>query len=309
MRNRLLFVQLGIIAFCLFAVTELVGNFPYPSPLIKPLLPPKLRWPGPEVAAWVESQNFDPGFLEFFYRDPERVVPPGQNLVSPADGVLLDNIFEDGVSYFIVALSFWDVHVVRTPVAGVVKNITSEGYSVFRDSSEVKDQVYLKGKAGPVQQIVTLDTDYGEVRVRLITSYWASRLKVWVHEGDRLKKVSASAAFCSAARSSPNSREMCRFLYLSDSASLAVKPSSSTGEIPMMRLLWRNGRLSWPLLIAVGYLTLSFLILDFVWRRFVMPFDTLLIYAALGDAAVAIILVSMCLHFRRFTTRRNRRSS
>jgi phosphatidylserine decarboxylase len=36
--------------------------------------------------------------------------------------------------------------------------------------------------------VLTLDTDYGEVKVRLITSYWASRLKVWVHEGDHLTK-------------------------------------------------------------------------------------------------------------------------
>jgi phosphatidylserine decarboxylase len=47
---------------------------------------------------------------------------------------------------------------------------------------------YLKGKDGPVQQIVTLNTDYGEIKVRLITSYWASRLKVRVHEGQRLEK-------------------------------------------------------------------------------------------------------------------------
>jgi phosphatidylserine decarboxylase len=188
MQKRVLVLQAGIITLCLIALIELVVRFPLPSPLIEPFLPPQLRWPAAEVAAWVEAQNYDPGFLEYFYRDPKRTVPPGQNLVSPADGVLRDVVFKDAVTYFIVALSFWDVHVVRTPVAGVVKNITSEGFAFYRDSSEVKDQVYLKGKAGPVQQVLTLDTDYGEVRVRLITSYWASRLKVWVHEGDRLSK-------------------------------------------------------------------------------------------------------------------------
>lgn len=65
----------------------------------------------------------------------------------------------------------------------------------------------------------------------------------------------------------------------------------------MMRLFWLEGRLSWLFVICVGYLTLSFLIVDFVWRRFVMPFETLLIYAVIGDAAVAIILVGICLHF------------
>jgi phosphatidylserine decarboxylase len=188
MRNPLLAAQLAIVAFCVFAVGELAVSFPYPSPLIRFSLPPKLRWPAAEIAGWVEAQSFDPGFSEFFYRDPERKVPPGENLVAPADGLLRDVVFENGITYLIVALSFWDVHVVRTPVAGVVKDISFEGNTFFRYSSEAKEQVFLKGKAGPVQQVLTLDTDYGEVKLRLITSYWASRLKVWVQEGDRLTK-------------------------------------------------------------------------------------------------------------------------
>lgn len=66
----------------------------------------------------------------------------------------------------------------------------------------------------------------------------------------------------------------------------------------MRRLFWAEDRLSWPFVIAVGLLTLSFLILDFVWRTFVMPFETLLIYAAIGNAAVAIIFVGTCLYLR-----------
>ena len=185
---RILAIQLGIIVSCTIAIAQLIMYFPYPSPLIKPILPPRFRWPTEQVAGWVEAQNYDPSFLEFFARDPERDIPPGQNLVSPADGVVIDIPREGGMTYFTVGLSFWDVHVVRTPVAGVVIDVAEEGLTFFRDRSEVKDLVFLKGKDAPVQQIVTLDTDYGRVRVRLITSYWASRLKVWVHKGDRLEK-------------------------------------------------------------------------------------------------------------------------
>ena len=188
MQTRTSIVQLGIIALCLIALTQLGMYFPFPSPLIQPLLPPKLRWPTEQVKAWVEAQNYDPSFLDFFARDPERIIPAGHNLVSPADGVVVAIPKENGTTYFTVGLSFWDVHVVRAPVAGVVTDVAQEGLTLFRDSSEVKDQVYLRGKDAPVQQIVTLDTDYGEIRVRLITSYWASRLKVWVHKGDRLEK-------------------------------------------------------------------------------------------------------------------------
>ena len=111
--------------------------------------------------------------------------------VSPADGVIKDIITRDGIAYFIVGLSFWDVHVVRTPVAGVVKSIEQEGFTFFRNSSETEKEVYLQGKTGPVQQIVTLATDYGEVKVRLITSYWASRLKVWISRRRPAAKGSA----------------------------------------------------------------------------------------------------------------------
>jgi phosphatidylserine decarboxylase len=84
-------------------------------------------------------------------------------------------------------LSFWDVHVVRAPVAGVVKNIEREGLTIYRES-ETENQAYLDGKDGPVQEIVTIASDHGDIKVRLITSYFASRLKVSVHVGDRLKK-------------------------------------------------------------------------------------------------------------------------
>jgi phosphatidylserine decarboxylase len=188
MAKRTLIIQICILTFCLFAAAETVAHFPFPSPLIKPLLPPKLRWPADEVAAWVESGNVDSGFLAFFMRDPDRTIPSGRNLVSPSDGVIKDIVVQDGITYFVVGLSYWDVHVVRTPVAGVVKNIEQEGLSFYRHESETKEMAFLKGKAGPVQQIVTLDTDYGEIKVRLITSYWASRLKLWVHEGQQLEK-------------------------------------------------------------------------------------------------------------------------
>ena len=89
-----------------------------------------------------------------------------------------------------MGLSFWDVHVVRTPVAGMVKDVEVEGTYLQRDVAEnqLEQTIFLRGKVAPVQQIVTLETNLGELKVRLITSYWASRLKVWVHPGEHLDK-------------------------------------------------------------------------------------------------------------------------
>lgn len=189
MRKYALLIQGAILVICVAAAAELFATFPFPSPFIKPLLPPNLRWPTAQVEAWVESGDFGSDFLEYFARDPERKIPAGNNLVSPADGMLQDIAVQDGTTYFIVGLSFWDVHVVRTPVEGVVKSVEQEGlhFDRFRNGP-VKEMVYLRGKDAPVQQIVTLDTKYGEIKVRLITSYWASRIKVWVHSGQKLEK-------------------------------------------------------------------------------------------------------------------------
>jgi len=188
--GRVLIMQIVLLAVSLVAAGETVVNFPYPSPLIKPLLAPKLRWPTEQVMGWIETQRIDPAFQRFFYRDPDRNVPPGPDLVAPADGVVQKSEFRDGTTYFVVGLSFWDVHVIRTPIAGVVESVENDGtyYARFPTKAEADAAFFLRGKAAPVQQIVTLQTAMGEVRVRLITSYWASRIKVWAHPGQHLEK-------------------------------------------------------------------------------------------------------------------------
>ena len=186
--RRILAIQIAILAVCVVAVGELALHFPFPSPLIKPVLSPRLRFPTAQVEAWVDSGDIDRDFMAFFSRDPDRIVPPGNNIVSPSDGVVQDIPTQDGTTYLVVGLSFWDVHVIRSPVEGIVKDITEEGLTLLRHPSAdyLKQSIFLKGKPAPVQQIITLDTEHGEIKVRLITSYFASRLKTWVHIGQRL---------------------------------------------------------------------------------------------------------------------------
>src|SRR5580698_8615900 len=60
-------------------------------------------------------------FCLYFFRDPERAVPPGPVAVSPADGkvvaILPDSAGANRVSIF---LNIFDVHVNRTPIAGKI---------------------------------------------------------------------------------------------------------------------------------------------------------------------------------------------
>lgn len=183
-----LFIQIAILAVSAYIIISQITYFPFPSPIAKIFLSPEKKWPTELVEHWIESDNPDASFVEFFNRDPDRDIPAGPSLVSPADGVLKGVYERDGTDHFTVGLSFWDVHVVRTPAAGIVQSVETEGFSLYKTQSETADFAFLKGKAGPVQSIVTIASGDLTFKVRLITSYWASRLKVFVNPGQELAK-------------------------------------------------------------------------------------------------------------------------
>lgn len=189
--NRYLFLQLLILALCVWGVSEFAWNFPYPSPIIRPFLPPKERWPTRQIEDWADAQDFPSRFREYFSRDPARAIPPGNNLVAPADGVVAMVLHRDGVSYLVIGISFWDVHVIRAPAAGIVTGLEKEGIRLTRDKmteAEKVEDIYESGKDAPVQTIVDFHTAFGDLRVHMITSYWASRIKVWVRKNQKIKK-------------------------------------------------------------------------------------------------------------------------
>ena len=77
-----------------------------------------------------------------FFRDPERKIPDGDNLIlSPADGkIILLNEKPDGkvISIF---LSIFNVHVNRAPVTGIVKSVNFiEGKFHIASAPKAKDE-------------------------------------------------------------------------------------------------------------------------------------------------------------------------
>ncbi|HET6724724.1 MAG TPA: phosphatidylserine decarboxylase [Gammaproteobacteria bacterium] len=182
----ILLIQIVVLLACAATVWLIVSRFPHPSPLIKPFLAPMLRWPENQIREGLAAGRLDRGFFAFFSRDPERRVPPGENPVAPADGVVNDIFEREGMTYIVIALSFWDVHVQRSPVAGVVTRVVRSG-DRFMDF-EWQDAAFLREKPCPVQAIVRIRGNRGEVEVRLITSYLARRINVWVDEAGRIEK-------------------------------------------------------------------------------------------------------------------------
>lgn len=177
-------------ALVLFALVIALGlwlfNFPYPSPLLRRWLPPRKRWPETQVRGWLKSGNFQRGFLRYFYRDPERVPPPGTGVLAPADGLVTGTQVRDGIRYLVIALSFWDMHVQRSPMSGRVLSVVPAGDD-FMDG-EGREFAFLREKSCPVQTRLVVETRAGHIAVRLITSLAARRIETWVREGDEIER-------------------------------------------------------------------------------------------------------------------------
>lgn len=182
----ILVIQLVILCLLVVAIALWAVAFPYPSLLIRDLLPPRRRWPEAQIRDWLKTGRFQRSFLNYFYRDPERSAPAGTSLLAPADGLVTSAEVRDGVRYVVIALSFWDMHVQRSPLAGRALGVTSPGED-FMDG-EGREFAFLRDKPCPVQKRLVIATAMGEIAVRLITSLAARRIEVWVKEGDEIAR-------------------------------------------------------------------------------------------------------------------------
>jgi len=63
----------------------------------------------------------------------------------------------------------------------------------------------------------------------------------------------------------------------------------------MRRPVWIDGRLAWPLVIAISYLSALVIIFDFSWRILVMPFFALVLAAAVFGVSGAILIAVLIL--------------
>ncbi|TAM61128.1 MAG: phosphatidylserine decarboxylase [Rhodanobacter sp.] len=184
----MMILVLQIVILCLLAAALVLWAlyFPFPSPLVRRWLPPRKRWPETQIRVWLKSGKYQRAFLRHFYRDPERTAPPGSGMLAPADGLVTSAEVRAGKRYLVIALSFWDMHVQRSPVAGRVLGVHSHGDD-FMDG-EGREFVFLREKSCPVQKRLVIATDGGQVAVRLITSLAARRIETWVRAGEQVER-------------------------------------------------------------------------------------------------------------------------
>lgn len=116
------------------------------------------------------------GFIATFFRDPRRGI--GADVVSPADGHIA-SVDVDG-NRLSILLSLFNVHVVRTPIAGEVRAMARRGRSHV--------PAYKNDSAGNERLDVNISSKFGEFTVTLITGFLARRIVPFVVRGDKLSK-------------------------------------------------------------------------------------------------------------------------
>lgn len=129
------------------------------------------------------------GAFTFFFRDPDRVPPPGEGLlVSPADGEVLgvDDLpghpdLAGPARRITIFLSLLDAHLVRAPLAGAVARA---------DYHAGKFLPAYKPEAGEHNESQTLVLKGGraDLVMKMIVGVAARRIKAYVSPGDAVER-------------------------------------------------------------------------------------------------------------------------
>lgn len=136
--------------------------------------------------AWAIIPFLLAAFFLWFFRDPERAIPtdPGA-VVSPGDGKVTDvSTLADGdrkqlrVSIF---LSVFDVHVNRSPIAGIVRDVRYQRGKFLNAMSSICAEQNE-------QNIVTVEGDGKKVVFKQIAGLLARRIVFYPKIGDRLER-------------------------------------------------------------------------------------------------------------------------
>jgi phosphatidylserine decarboxylase len=136
--------------------------------------------------AWAIIPGLLAIFFLWFFRDPERAIPQEAGaVVSPGDGRVTDistvtvgNEKQMRVSIF---LSVFDVHVNRSPIGGVVRDVRYQRGQFMNAMNAVSAE---KNE----QNIVTLEDHHQKIVFKQIAGLLARRIVFYPKVGDRLER-------------------------------------------------------------------------------------------------------------------------
>ncbi|HME36413.1 MAG TPA: phosphatidylserine decarboxylase [Candidatus Sulfotelmatobacter sp.] len=127
-------------------------------------------------------------FFLWFFRDPERAIPPDAGaVVSPGDGKVTDvatvAVGNEKLTRLSIFLSVFDVHVNRSPIAGVIREVRYQRGQYLNAMNKASAELNE-------QNIVTVqsDGDGQTVVFKQIAGLLARRIVFYPKVGDRLER-------------------------------------------------------------------------------------------------------------------------
>lgn len=120
-------------------------------------------------------------FCLYFFRDPDRVIPPGPVAVSPADGKVVAVKPDGSVTRLSIFLNIFDVHVNRSPIGGTIADVKYQKGKFLvasREEASVQNEM----------NTVTIDGEEGRVVFSQIAGLIARRIVFYKRPGERVEK-------------------------------------------------------------------------------------------------------------------------
>jgi phosphatidylserine decarboxylase len=119
------------------------------------------------------------GSLIFFLRDPERVPPGGDVILSPADGRIVEITQEGEWTKIAVFMNFRNVHVQWAPYPGRV-------LSIERLDGPARP-AFLPEASGNKRVVSTIETKLGKIILKQIVGILVRRIETFSKTGDEVK--------------------------------------------------------------------------------------------------------------------------
>ena len=129
----------------------------------------------------------------FFFRDPERKIPEGEDLIlAPADGKVIDiseieeeNFLHSKAKVVRIFMSIFNIHVQRSPVKGKVEWIkynSGKFVAAYTEEASRENESNLIG----IQKSYQVSSNEKRILVKQIAGSVARRICCWCKEGDNL---------------------------------------------------------------------------------------------------------------------------
>ncbi|MFQ5671503.1 MAG: phosphatidylserine decarboxylase family protein [Nitrospinales bacterium] len=139
------------------------------------------------LAEWTITASVITGlflFVLYFFRDPERAIPPGEDIiVSPADGKIMeitsdvDPFLGEAFTRVTIFLSVFNVHINRAPIGGEVEK---KRY----DPGKMLAAFNPRASKENEQNILLFGNGRAHILVKQITGLIARRIVCWANVGD-----------------------------------------------------------------------------------------------------------------------------